>query len=162
MWYYETVSSTILKIMSFCFIVPFLLTMLFTRLIWIEYIIFCTKNKYIYWDELFFVSFFVLSRLAKISSFTLTTTFHVYCCSWKNIYIWFYSFNGRNILLLDVIFIVPKGTLNPYMVLAKYILLALHGWICKLLVLIKLKQNDRLVVFWSFLKMISNYCLKSY
>ena len=162
MSYYETVSSTILKIMSFCFIVPFLLTMLFTRLIWIEYIIFCSKNKYIYWDELFFVSFFVLSRLAKISSFAITTTFHVYCCSWINIYIWFYSFNGRNILLLDVIFIVPKGTLNPYMVLGKYILLALHGWICKLLVLIKLKQNDRLVVFWSFLKMISNYCLKSY
>ena len=108
MSYYKTISSTISKIMFFCFIVSFLLTMPFTRLIWIEYIIFCTKNKYMYWDELFFVSFFVLSRLAKISSFTLTTTFHVYCCSWKNIYIWFYSFNGRNILLLDVILLHQK------------------------------------------------------
>ena len=42
---------------------------------------------------------------------------------------------------------VPKGTLNPYMVLAKFILMALHGWICKLWVLIKLKQNDKLLYF---------------
>jgi len=61
--------------------------------------------------------------------------------------------------LLDVVFIVPKGTLNPYMVLAKYILLSLHGWICKLMVLIKLKQNDRLAIFWLFIKMKSSYCL---